>query len=361
MSKQFIRFMLFIFIAIGMSNAAFAQDATPTAPERVLSIATVPVLVPPLTSDNAIERYTGAMQKAADAGVTGNLIAKRWSELEPSAGQYTLDDFSGDLNYRTQIYNQVQLVGIQVLNTTAKETPPDLMKVAFDGPEMIQRFQQFFDALLPRLNKQVQYLSIGNEVDAYLSAHPDEWKPYQQFYESALKHVHQTAPWIKVGVTTTFGGTLLDPQKVADLNTLSDVIIMTYYPLKNDFSVRPADSPLSDFPQMVKWAGDKPLILQEVGYPAAESLGSSEAAQADFVRNVFTAWEADGAHIPFLSYFALGDFSDELCTTLLTYYGLPDQKHFYDYLCTLGLLKADGTPRQAWQVFEDEGKVTVKK
>ncbi len=348
-------FLSVIVLCFSMNLTTLAQDATPAAPERVLSIATVPVLVPPLTSDNAITRYTGAMQKAADAGVTGNLIAKRWAELEPDAGQYTLDDFSGDLNYRTQTYHQVQMLSIQVLNTTAKETPPDLMKVAFDAPEMIQRFKQLFDALLPRLNNTVQYLSIGNEVDAYLSAHPNEWKPYKTFYEAALAYVHQTAPWIKVGVTATFGGTFADYDHVADLNTLSDVFMMTYYPLKIDFSVRPSDSPLTDFPQMVKWAGDKPLILQEVGYPAAESLGSSETAQADFVRNVFKAWDADAAHIPFLSYFALGDFSDELCTTLLTYYGLPDQQHFYDYLCTLGLLKADGTPRQAWQAFADAG------
>ncbi len=192
-------------------------------------------------------------------------------------------------------------------------------------------------------------------MDAYLSAHPDEWKPYQQFYEAALAYVHQTAPWIKVGVTTTFSGTAFATQQVADLNTKSDVIIMTYYPLQNDFSVRPPESPLQDFPQMVKWSGDKPLLLQEVGYPAAESLGSSESAQADFVANVFKAWDADASHIPFLSYFALGDFSDDLCKTLTSYYGLPNMQYFYDYLCTLGLLKADGTPRQAWQIFVDAG------
>ena len=74
-----------------------------------------------------------------------------------------------------------------------------------------------------------------------------------------------------------------------------------------------------------------------------------------FGQNVFKAWDANAAHIPFLSYFALGDFSDDLCKTLASYYGLPDHQHFYDYLCTLGLLKADGTPRQAWQTFVDAG------
>lgn len=359
MRYSWMRFIVLTVLLIG-AGRILAQDSPASTPERVLAISTVPVLEPPLTSDNAIERYVGAMQKADQAGATGNLIAKRWNELEPEAGNYTLDDFSGDLNYRTATYHTIELVSIQTLNTTAKETPPDLQKVPFDAPEMIRRFQQFFDALLPRLNEQVRYISIGNEVDVYLNAHPDEWKPYQQFYEAAVAYIHKTVPWIKVGVTATFSGTLTSYEQVSALNTMSDVFIMTYYPLKADFGVRAPDSPLADFPQMVKWAGDKPLILQEVGYPAAESLGSSEAAQSEFVENVFKAWESEAAHIPFLSYFALGDFSDELCQTLLTYYGLPDQPFFYDYLCTLGLLKADGTPRQAWQTFVDSGQKLTK-
>ncbi len=205
------------------------------------------------------------------------------------------------------------------------------------------------------MGSPVSSVSCSDSQKPAQVAHPDERKPYQQFYEAALVYVHQTAPWIKVGVTATFSGTLLAHDQVADLNAISDVYIMTYYPLKGDFGVRSPDSPLSDFPQMVKWAGDKPLLLQEVGYPAAGSLGSSEAIQADFVRNVFKAWDTDARHIPFLSYFALGDFSDDLCKTLASYYGLPDQQNFYDYLCTLGLLKVDGTPRQAWQAFVEGG------
>lgn len=354
MSKQFIRFVLLMIISLAMSST-FAQDTLPAVPERTLAIAIIPALEPPVTADNVIRRYTDAIQRSTDAGATGNLVAKAWSELEPTTGDYTLDELMSSLNVGTQTYDQSQFLGIQVLNTTVKETPPDLLPVAFDAPEMIQRFQQLFDAILPHLEEKTHYVSIGNEVDVYLMAHPDEWKPYKQFYEAALTYIHQTAPWIKVGVTTTFGGTLSAYEQVVDLNTMSDVFIMTYYPLKDGFGVRPPDSPLSDFPQMVKWAGDKPLILQEVGYPAAESWGSSEADQADFVRNVFKAWDADAVHIPFLSYFAMGDFSDELCKGFMTYYGLPDQQVFYDFLCTLGLLKVDGTPRQAWQAFVDGG------
>lgn len=348
--RRVIVMLVLVTLSVGYTAA---QD---DLPEPVLAVSTIPVLDPPLTADNAIERYTEAMELADDAGVTGNFISKTWSELEPDAGKYALDDLQGDLNYRTGIYNHLEMIGIQVINTTNRETPPDLLDVPFDALDMIERFQRLFDALLPVLNDRVVYFAIGNEVDAYLSAHPDEWQAYTTFYEASLAYIHQTAPQIKVGVTTTFNGAAAYPDQVADLNVMSDVFIMTYYPLNMDFTVRPPDAPLTDFPQMVAWAGEKPLLLQEVGYPVAESLGSSEAAQAEFVQHVFAAWEANAADIPFLSYFALGDFSEELCTTLTGYYGLPDAQLFRDYLCTLGLLTADGTPRAAWQAFVDEGQ-----
>lgn len=350
--KWRVTFMLVLLtLSVGYTTA---QD---TPPEPILAISTIPILEPPLTADNAIERYTEAMELADDAGVNGNFIAKSWRELEPSAGEYALDDLQGDLSYRTGVYNHLEMIGIQVINTTNRETPPDLLDVPFDAPEMIERFQRLFDALLPVFNDRVVYFAIGNEVDAYLSAHPDEWQSYKIFYEASLAYIHQTAPQLKVGVTTTFNGAAAYPDEVADLNAMSDVFIMTYYPLNMDFTVRPPDAPLTDFPQMVAWAGDKPLLLQEVGYPAAESLGSSEAAQTEFVHQVFDAWEANAADIPFLSYFALGDFSDELCTTFMAYYGLPDAQLFRDYLCTLGLLKADGTHRAAYQAMVDEGQI----
>jgi hypothetical protein len=115
-----------------------------------------------------------------------------------------------------------------------------------------------------------------------------------------------------------------------------------------------SSAPLDDFPLMLDIAGDRPLVLQEVGYPSAESLGSSEQKQADFITNVFAAWDQAGSKIPFLSIFALGDLSDDLMNQLGAYYGLAQDTNFLDYLRTLGLRQVDGTPKLAWQTFLDE-------
>ncbi len=96
-----------------------------------------------------------------------------------------------------------------------------------------------------------------------------------------------------------------------------------------------------------------PLILQEVGYPTSTRLGSSEEKQAEFVSNVYTAWKAKSSQILFLNFFLMHDFAPTTCDDFTAYYGLPDNKSFHEFLCTLGLRKADGTPKLAWKAFVD--------
>lgn len=300
--------------------------------------------------------FLSAFQMAYDAGARGAFSSWTWSSLEPSAGRFDLKKATDDLEFQGRGSNLALLVGIQVLNTTAKETPADLAATPFDAPEMTARFHALVNALLPHIDSHVRYLSIGNEVDVYLAAHPAEWNAYQAFLEDSIAYVHSVAPWIRVGTTVTFGGASgVNRERIATLTKSSDVLIITYYPLGADFAVLPPDSPEADFPKMVAMAGDRPIVLQEVGYPSAEMLSSSEKAQAEFVASVFRAWAAEGRRIPFLNYFLLHDFTSAMCGQMMDYYGLHDA-NFEAYLCSLGLRRANGDPKLAWQTFLDQAK-----
>jgi hypothetical protein len=64
------------------------------------------------------------------------------------------------------------LLGIQVLNTTggdAAGSPDGRLR----SPAMIDPFHRLLVAIRPYLNRNVKYLSIGNEVDVYLSLQPE--------------------------------------------------------------------------------------------------------------------------------------------------------------------------------------------
>ncbi|HVU13637.1 MAG TPA: hypothetical protein VHD90_20295 [Phototrophicaceae bacterium] len=329
--------------------AASAQQSTGTPVRQVLSMSTTPRLDPAPTEQD----YLDAFKLTHDAGVDGNAFTAKWSDLEDSGAKYKFDDFLNGMGGYEYAYPDTLMFGIQVLNTTAKETPPDLLNVSFDDPQMLTRFDALIDAMLPKFKPYVRYLSIGNEVDVYLANHPQEWATYKTFYDGVVDHVHQVDPDVQVGVTVTYSGLLAHTDQIMTLNEHSDVFFLTYYPLETDFTANHPDAPLTDFPKMVEIARGLPVILQEVGYPSADLLHSSEADQAAFVRNVFTAWKSAGNAIPFLNYFLLHDLTEDICNQLEGYYGLKNP-NFHAYLCTLGLRQANGTPKLAWQTFVDQ-------
>ncbi|MDQ2768728.1 MAG: hypothetical protein M3Y30_16425, partial [Gemmatimonadota bacterium] len=162
---------------------------------------------------------------------------------------------------------------------------------------------------------------------------------------------HATMPGVRVGVTGGFEGVVGSSRaQMAALNTRSDVVMLTYYPIGEGFAVGAPTSARADFPAMLAAAGSKPVVIQELGYPASPLLGSSDAMQAEFFADAIDQWAGiDGARMPYVNLFLLHDFTDEECHAFGDYYGIPDNAQFEAYLCTLGLRHADGTPRVAWE------------
>lgn len=310
----------------------------------VFGISTVPRLVPaPGPKD-----YLDAVEAVHSAGARGVFESGSWSDLATPAGLSKLVD---ELTSAQQRYDVV-LLTLKVLDTTNRTTPPDLAGLAFDAPEVRRRFHALVDTLKPNLGPKVRYLSIGNEVDVYLAANPKTFDAYARFYADAVSYVHTTVPGVSVGVTGTFDGSRGGfGSKMAELNRSSDVVVMTYYPLGPRFVPRPPATAGPDVAQMLSIASGRPLVLQEVGYPSAIRLSSSEGAQAEFATQVMAAWHAAGAKIPLLNWFALGDLTAELCDSFTRYYALPGDANFAAYLCSLGLRRSDGVPKASWSAF----------
>ena len=321
-----------------------------------MSISAFPRSQPATTPQDLVD----AVDLVYKAGSRGYFESKTWKAIEPRAGALDTKDVKNSLDYLGNKKGfATLLLGIQLINTSAKETPADLAGVPFDSPAMKARFHALVDALKRVLNPRVKYLSVGNEVDIYLSQHPGEWDSYRAFYEDAVRYVHSTLPGISVGVTATFDGARgTSKARLASLAATSDVVILTYYPLGPGYKPRPAATAGSDMATMVSLAGGKPLVLQEVGYPSASELSSSEQAQADFVADVLQAWRTQGTRIPFLNFLGLHDISPSQCDLYAGYYGQPGNRAFKAYLCSLGLRRADGAPKASWQRLVDTAKAS---
>jgi len=309
-----------------------------------------------ISASETITKYTTEYQAIYAAGARGAQTAAPWSSLDPTGATYDLTMITNayfGLNALAGYGFTSILINIPIVAIAARTMPADISALAFDDPTVISRYHDLIDQVVPFLNSSVKYISLGNEVDTYFNTHGTEVTEYKTLIEDARTYIHSKKPNILVGVTTTFdGATLTHPADVAKLNENMDVIILTYYPTSPGFIVRDPSTVDSDMAAMVSIAGSKPLVLQEWGYPSSSYLFSSEQLQSDFITNTFWSWQLYGSsRIPFISFFKRRDWDAAQCATL-TRQG--PMNPFYEFMCSLGLLNNNGSPKMAYTALTTE-------
>ncbi len=357
--------LLAALLLLACGGGGGGSEPAPALRPGVLAISASPRLEPwPATPQAYLDATSQATQLVQDAGARGQMSTWTWKALEPTAGQYDaqkLAELDAAVAGATS-RGLVLYVGLQLINTSVLELPAGLSDTAFDGSVLQNRFKALLDRVITPHRGRIRYLSIGNEVDAWLRANPAQWPRYRSFFAAMVAYAHQLDPAIQVGVTGTADAALVQSAaELRALNAAADVVILTYYPLTfsaSGVTVRnPQQVVAADFAAMRGFAVGKPLVLQEVGFPAAAGNGSSQALQSAFVSQVFAAWRQPGAApIPFLNFFLLHDFTPQMCADFGVYYGAAGQQSFIDFLCSLGLRQADGTPRAAWAVLQAEAR-----
>jgi hypothetical protein len=291
--------------------------------------------------------YLSAMRDQIRMGLDGSQTAIKWDEYEQQDGK-PLKDALGTAKFM----GQDMLLTISVIDTVKRRMPVDVSALSWDDPRLLDRFDGFVKKIVPSLTPQVRWISLGNEVDGYLVAHPDETAAFLKFLSHGRALLHTLAPKVQVGVTTMW----LDIEHQSDLlkklHEDDDVAIFTYYPIEG-VKARPTTEVGADFDQMLAISGSKPLLLQEIGYPSSAACASTESQQADFVREVFAAIDRHQERIAFASFFIESDLGSAATSNLAGYYGSTDSG-FMSFLGSLGLRDAKGKDKPAWGEFRKD-------
>lgn len=333
-------------LALGSAGCAADEttgtDDPPTGATPVLAITANPRAIPaPQPAD-----LVAAVDSSIAVGARGIVQTWAWSTLEPDSTLLNVQQLIDDVRY-ARSRGLTVFLGIQPINTVKREVPADLATVAWDDPRMMRRFDRLLDALAPILG-EVTYLSVGNEVAGFLGR-AAQWPAYTTFMSQVVASAHRRVPSIKVGATLEYVDAATQTTYTRALIAVSDVAIFTLYPFNlASFNVAPPTISNVLFDNMLTLAGTKPVVLQELGYPASPLNQSSETQQAAFFTDAIAQWRARSDRMPFVSLFLLHDFTPQQCSDFEVYDNLPNQPQFYSFLCTLGLRKADGTPRPSW-------------
>jgi hypothetical protein len=239
-----------------------------------------------------------AFTLALDAGLEFIELPLPWDQVEKAPGKFE--------NKTLKIANaffpaqDVKIfLTVNPIDTNNLRMPEDLKNKSFDDPEVIARYKQLIDYVFDQVEDlDIIGFGIGNEIDGYLANHKSRWKQYQKFYDACRQYVKRKRPGLKVGTKAMMYGHIFNnTAALREMNRHSDLIMVTYYPLKDGFRLREPSVVHDHFKRLTTIYKGRPISMLEAGYPSSSYLGSSEQKQAAFIHELFTAWDKHRSQI----------------------------------------------------------------
>lgn len=293
--------------------------------------------------------FDEGVAKANECGFEFIAIHVLWDQIEISTLSYIdpgnvlsiLDTYCSANNLKLNLT-------IRPIDLTGKTVPADLSSSRFNSTVMIDRFNSLIDYVFTKVDyTNLTSLQIGNEIDGYDTSgeHADFWSDYGAFLFGIGSYVDANYPGLKVGYTCTLTGVTTGVHETSGvfeaLAGVVHVVGVTYYPIKNDFTVYDPSVVFTAFDAITTKFTGKDIYMQEVGYQTSATCSSSEAKQAQFVNNIFRAWDIHKDQIGLMNFVRLHDISIVEAENMAIPYGTTDPK-FIEYLRTLGLRTYDG-------------------
>lgn len=338
---------------------ANADGSTSDAGVAAVRLGVVPIARNDPSSSAAEE--TVANLEVLSAGSRAVSVLRRWDALYTTAEQATPKAWTllGELAQLYRGRDGTLLLCLGIVDRTLDARPEGLVGEPWNGAQTLAAGETLLDEVFDTYGSELAYLSLGHEVDRYLGAAPtSERAELTELLVHLLgyAHDHPARPEAtQLGVTFTLQA-LREGMEQPELLAASDAVITTYFPATEDFQARPASVVTQDLDALnQRLSADiqpaPPVVLQAVGYPSSELVGSSEANQRTFFANLFQVLAARRARYPFVSIHGLNDTTAEQCShdaLGLGVQGSAVEGAVLEYRCSLGLRDGDTAPKAAW-------------
>jgi len=186
---------------------------------------------------------------------------------------------------------------------------------------------------------------------------PRRWDAWTNFYAAVAPYARKKFPGTLISCETTAAAFVgPDLPRVQTLHQYSDVIGVSYYPMKEKLSgVKSPESVHADFEIVVNAIPGKPIIYYQIGYPSSPALGSSPQRQAAFITEAFRAWDTHVSRILMLNFQWMYETPPNGVDHYVEYYQY-DTPNFRSFLGSLGLKSWSGPPKPAWETLKKEAK-----
>lgn len=314
---------------------------------------------PSTTADSIAARWNDAI----DAGMSVCRLQIDWPELEPFPNTYNQLGFEQKLLDMKKRGLQPFLL-ISAYDSDGPVVPDDLSEKDFDDPELIQRFKNLMEWVIPLLIEYDGFLiSISNEADNAFGEISGLHNEILIFLQHVKEHVHEIDKDMAVTVTIAEGS--LDENKpgINEILAACDVACFNFYGAKSQstpslyYAAQTGSEIKSDIQRMLDVSGEKNIVIQELGmYSGNNTLNSSQEIQRRFFELFFTEMKNE-ERIKAAFNFQLVDWSPEATEIFAQAFeneGMPLDfiLQFAESLETIGLIQYDdGQRKKAWDEF----------
>ena len=309
---------------------------------------------PPANGDFSTAGKKAAFVRSIGAGANFQTISASWQQLEPSPGRYDLSSIADQILWSKTFGTDVAMT-IKTIDTMSRALPYDLQQTAWNDALLLQRWQGLVRAVTGAFNGKLKWLNLGNEVDIYLSSHPNELSAYYTFLQYG-QQAAASSPGTSTGVVFAFDTYHLNDAVFRTLAPVLRHVSFTYYagdPLApGGIGQRDPTSIPFDIADMISAAAEKPLILTEVGFSSASAVGSTPALQQTFYSGAFAAFAAAAGKVAAASFSFMSDIPATTASGMSRLYSASSL--WAPWFQNLGLFDAQGMPKPAWTVFQTQ-------
>ncbi|PLW93240.1 MAG: hypothetical protein C0592_06685 [Marinilabiliales bacterium] len=276
-----------------------------------------------------------------------------WRELQEMLDSNTFSSFVDNIEYGKNVLGfDKYLFLFQNPATFVNRMPPYVCGSPFTDETVMRDMEAFICSMIDSMHHVIDYFALGGEVDMYFKTRPEERDSFMVIATNVSDYIDQYYPTIKFGIVlTTRNGIQYDQTMWNMIKPISDMLVVTYWPLDSKFGVDSLDldSVQRDINDLLTAAGTMPVVIKESGLPTHDSLGSSEQLQSKFIYETFIH-TMNESQIEAVGYDFLADFDSAQTFAMQAYYELWTTD-FYYYTISLGLMDSVGNPKPGYDMY----------
>lgn len=337
-----------------------AQDMGPEAGDAEVDASVRPVVVglhstPAAAGEGGTEEAAqmDAVLVALAAGARAVVVEVNWADLPLTSGDWAR---LGALGSYLAAERKHVLLSLAVVDARADERAPELQPHPWSSLVVEQGMQDLIDRLFATFGTELAYVSLGMEVDRYLSSSPSQASAFAGFMVQALTYgrEHPNRPeQASLGVTwSSESWTSGEENSLRDaLVEVSDVVMLAHDGLDEAKRVRTPGESIAHLRKAVEAIEAKPVVLHRVSYSTSSLIGGSKLGQAAFVTDLFELVQEHRERIPFVGVATLHDPSLESCSRYAQARDPTSSAELYAFWCGVGLRTRQGQSKEAFSAF----------